>query len=60
MRRKRRIAMRLADWALEQGIPLRTAQRMYHRGDLPVPAKVTETGRIMVFVPVDGAEPDTD
>lgn len=46
----KRREMKLSTWARKEGIPLRTAQRMHQRGELPVPAKVTETGRIMVFV----------
>lgn len=48
-----RMPMRLADWAKREGINLRTAQRMHARGQLPVPSSVTDTGRIIVMVPVD-------
>lgn len=51
MTRQGRMEMRLSDWAKMEGIPLRTAQRMHSRGELPVPAFVTKTGRIMVIVP---------
>lgn len=44
--------MRLSDWAKAEGISLRQAQRMHSRGELPVPAYVTRTGRIMVVVPL--------
>ncbi len=51
MTRPGRMEMKLADWAAMEGINLRTAQRMHSRGELPVPAYVTSTGRIMVSVP---------
>ena len=51
--------MTLSDWAELEGINLRTAQRMAHRGDLPVPHHVTESNRIMVIVEDDGRVPLT-
>jgi hypothetical protein len=56
--RKREI--KLSEWAEWEGINLRTAQRMHSRGELPVPVRVTATGRIMVLVPEDeGPTPHT-
>lgn len=42
--------MKLSTWAKKEGIPLRTAQRKFHEGTLPVPTMVTETGRLIVLV----------
>lgn len=42
--------VRLSQWASREGIPKRTAQRMFHRKELPVPTKVTGTGRLLVLV----------
>jgi len=42
--------VRLSEWAVEEGIPLRTAQRMFHEGRLPGPTRTTEKGRLHVLV----------
>jgi len=42
--------MKLSTWAKREGIPIRTAQRRFHEGSLPVPTFVTDTGRLMVLV----------
>jgi predicted site-specific integrase-resolvase len=49
-RRQTKREIRLSTWAEREGLSLRTAQRMFHRGTLPVPTKVTSTGRLMVLV----------
>lgn len=43
----------LAEWARHNGMNLRTAQRMFHRGEIEHPTWVTDTGRLMVRVPAD-------
>lgn len=48
MRRRREI--KLSEWAERQGMSLRTAQRKAARGDLPVPTRVDDSGKYMVFV----------
>jgi len=50
--------IKLSLWAKRNGVNLRTAQRMHQRGELPVPAFVTDTGRIMVVV--EDARPELD
>ena len=55
-RKGRRVTMKLSEWAANEGINLRTAQRMHSRGTLPVPVFVTDTGRIMVNVEVEERE----
>jgi len=42
--------VRLSDWAEKEGVNLRTAQRMFARGELPVPTFTTDTGKFMVIV----------
>ena len=51
--------VRLSEWARRHGVPLRTAQRRFHEGSLPVPTMVTETGRLMVIVEGNGDKPLT-
>ena len=53
MSHRPRETIKLSTWAKREGINLRTAQRMHQRGELPVPAFVTDTGRILVFVEVE-------
>jgi len=50
MSRPSRKQIKLSTWAKRERIHIRTAQRMHQRGELPVPAFVTSTGRIMVVV----------
>ena len=40
--------MKLSQWAREQGVSYRTAWRWFHAGKLPVPARQTPTGTILV------------
>jgi len=40
-----------------RGHPLRTAQRRFQAGDLPVPTFITDTGRLMVIVEEDYRKP---
>lgn len=56
----RRREIPLSEWASREGVNLRTAQRMHHRGELPYPSKVTSSGRINLIVPESEypAEPD--
>lgn len=56
----RRREIKLSTWARREGINLRTAQRMHSRGELPVPSRVTETGRIKVFVEEPAPENTTE
>jgi len=46
-------SIKLSEWARMSGVNLRTAQRMHSRGDLPVPAMVSSTGRVLVLVDED-------
>jgi hypothetical protein len=55
-RKGHKVTMKLSEWAENEGINLRTAQRMHNRGTLPVPVFVTDTGRIMVHVTVEERE----
>jgi hypothetical protein len=55
--RKRKL--KLSTWARREGMNLRTAQRLFHQGKLPVPTFTTETGRLMVLVNDDRAPPMT-
>lgn len=57
--RTRKQRLKLSTWARREGIPIRTAQRRFHEGSLPVPTMVTETGRLMVLVDDDRAPPMT-
>lgn len=41
--------MKLSQWAKNQGICYRTAWRWFHQGKLPIDAKQTESGTILVF-----------
>ncbi|MCL6577570.1 MAG: IS607 family transposase, partial [Kyrpidia sp.] len=43
--------MKLSDWARQQGISYMTAWRWWKDGKLPVPARQTESGTILVDVP---------
>lgn len=51
MSRRREIP--LSEWAARQSMSLRTAQRKANKGDLPVPTRVNDSGRYMVFVDAD-------
>jgi predicted site-specific integrase-resolvase len=42
--------VKLSQWAKQQGISFKTAQRWYYAGIMPVPTEKTPTGRIMVLV----------
>lgn len=42
--------MKLSEWARENGVAARTAYRWFHAGVLPVPARQTPTGTILVDV----------
>lgn len=44
------LVMSLLDWARQHDMSRATAYRRYHEGTLPVPARRTETGRIVVDV----------
>ncbi len=43
--------MKLSDWARANGISYKTAWLWWKRGKLPVPARQTPTGTILVEVP---------
>jgi predicted site-specific integrase-resolvase len=40
--------MKLSEWARQQGLTYKTAWRMFHDGNLPVPAEQLSTGTIVV------------
>lgn len=42
--------VKLSQWAKQQGISFKTAQRWYYAGIMPVPTEKSPTGRIMVLV----------
>lgn len=42
--------VKLSQWAKQQGISFKTAQRWYYAGIMPAPTEKTPTGRIMVLV----------
>lgn len=46
--------MKLREWAAREGVHYQTASRWWRDGKLPVPARQTETGTILVDVPVPG------
>lgn len=46
----------LLDWARRAGMSRATAYRRYHEGTLPVPARRTPTGRIIVDIPPEDCE----
>jgi predicted site-specific integrase-resolvase len=50
----------LATWARREGIAPRTAQRKFHEGTLPVPTRVTQSGRLMVIAEVDRPTPTVE
>lgn len=43
--------VRLREWAAREGVHYQTAWRWWRDGTLPVPARQTETGTILVDVP---------
>ena len=46
--------MKLREWAAREGVHYRTAWRWWRDGKLPVPARQTATGTIVVEVPAAG------
>ena len=50
-------AVKLSDWAAENGIHRQTAYRWFHAGALPVPARQLPTGTILVEAPSGSAVP---
>jgi putative resolvase len=46
--------VKLREWAEREGVHYQTAWRWWRDGKLPVPARQTETGTILVDVPVPG------
>ncbi len=46
--------VKLREWAVREGVRYQTAWRWWRDGKLPVPARQTETGMIVVDVPVPG------
>lgn len=51
---RKRVQVKLSEWAERNGIPLRTAQRRVNDGTIGVPVTITATGRILVTVDADG------
>jgi putative resolvase len=47
-------AVKLREWAAREGVHYQTAWRWWRDGKLPVPARQTATGTILVDVPVPG------
>ena len=47
--------MKLAEWAEKNGVSYKTAWRMFHRGQLPVPAQQLPGGMILVLLPVNAS-----
>jgi hypothetical protein len=41
----------LSEWAEHEGVSLRSAQRMFHRGSIPYPTRVDQQGHFLVTVP---------
>ena len=50
--------MKLRDWAAREGVHYQTAWRWWRDGKLPVPARRTATGTILVEVPASGGAGD--
>lgn len=52
----------LSEWALHEGVSLRSAQRMFHKGAVPYPTRVNDQGHFLVTVPSDlfQEEPNTE
>jgi putative resolvase len=46
--------VKLREWAAREGVVYQTAWRWWRDGELPVPARQTETGTILAGVPVPG------
>lgn len=46
--------MRLREWGAREGVHYRSAWRWWRDGELPVPARQSGTGTIVVGVPVPG------
>ena len=46
----------LSAWAKMRGIHVRTAQRMFHRGEIDHPVRTTERGRLQVRVSLEEAK----
>lgn len=51
--------MKLSDWARQEGVHYQTAWRWWKEGKLPVPARQTPTGTILVEVPPRGSAGQT-
>jgi putative resolvase len=47
-------AVKLRQWAAREGVHYKTAWRWWRDGKLPVPARQTATGTILVEVPATG------
>lgn len=47
--------IKLADWARMRGIHVRTAQRMFHRGEIDYPTRTSDNGRLYVKVSLEEA-----
>jgi len=48
--------MKLSEWAKKQGLSYKTAWRMWHLGQLPIPAEQLPTGTVIVHPPASATE----
>ncbi len=48
--------MKLSEWAKKQGLSYKTAWRMWHLGQLPIPAEQLPTGTVIVHPPASSTE----
>lgn len=48
--------IKLAEWAEMRGINVRTAQRMFHRGEIDSPTRTSDNGRLYVKVSLEEAQ----